>query len=346
MKVRFWGVRGSIPTPLTPREVQNRVTAIIQRLTPKDVETDEARAKFIAALPDWLFTTVGGNTSCVEVETSEGARLIFDAGSGLRELGNDLVKRENYKTNRVYHLFLSHFHWDHIQGLPFFGPAYDPENTFIVHSIRKTCKEFLENQMAQPYFPVQMFSERGLKAKFQFHLITNDEPSFKIGNATIEWHRVRHPGGSISYSVSDFTSTDEGSTNQKKISKKSDSVQLKTKPTKKFIYSTDAQLRPKDLVDTDENIRFYRNTDLMAVDSQYTLQDSIEKDGWGHSTFSMAVDFAIKWKVKKILLFHHEPTYNDKTVFGIKTSAEQYRDYRGAGFPEIDLAQEGMDIVL
>ena len=81
--------------------MQNRVTAIIQRLTPKDVETDEARAKFIAALPDWLFTTVGGNTSCVEVETSEGARLIFDAGSGLRELGNDLVKRENYKTNRV-----------------------------------------------------------------------------------------------------------------------------------------------------------------------------------------------------------------------------------------------------
>lgn len=346
MKVRFWGVRGSMPTPLTPHEVQNRVLAIVQRMTVKDLESDETRAKFVASLPDWLFTTVGGNTSCVEVETSEGTRLIFDAGSGLRELGNDLFNRADYQTNRIYHLFFSHFHWDHIQGLPFFGPAYDPANTIIVHSTRKNCREFLEAQMDQPYFPVQMFSENGLKAKFEFHLITNDEPTFKIGNTTIAWNRVRHPGGCVSYSVTDVTSTEVGTIAPNKIAGDSRSVNLKTKPLKKFIYSTDAELRPKDLIDTEANIRFYRDTDLMAVDSQYTLQDSIEKEGWGHSTFSMAVDFAIKWAVKKILLFHHEPTYNDKTIFTIKANAEHYRDYRGSSFPEIDLAQEGMDIIL
>ncbi|MEL3908083.1 MAG: MBL fold metallo-hydrolase [Treponemataceae bacterium] len=346
MRVRFWGVSGSIPTPLTPHEIQNRVVAIVQRIKKEDIESDVAREKFIASLPDWLFTTVGGNTSCLEVQTSDGTRIIFDAGSGLRGLGNDLIKRADYKTNRTYHLAISHFHWDHIQGLPFFAPAYDPENKIIVYSTRKQCKDFLEGQMHQPYFPVQMFDERGLRAQFEFHTITNDEPIIKIGNAELAWHRVRHPGGAVSYSVSDYTSSDEGSTNFERIPAKTNSVQLKTKPMKKFIYSTDTELRQKDLEHNETNNRFYSNTDLMVVDSQYTLKDGIEKGGWGHSTFSMAVDFAIKWKIKKILLFHHEPTYNDKTIFGIKKSAEDYRNYQGYSFPEIDLAQEGMDILL
>lgn len=320
MRLRFWGVRGSLPTPLTPTDIQNRVLAIVMRIQAKDVESESTREKFVADLPDWLFTTVGGNTSCVELETSDHSRIIFDAGTGLRELGNDLFLRPDYKTNRVYHLIFSHFHWDHIQGLPFFGPAYDAENTIIIYSTRKDCKQFLENQMLQPYFPVPMFGERGLKAKFEFRIIERDVPTFKIGNAEIGWHRVRHPGGAVSYSVMD---------NGKKI-----------------IYSTDTELRQQDLEKNEQNKKFYSDVDIMIIDAQYTLQDSIAKEGWGHSTYSMAVDFAINWGIKKILLFHQEPTYTDKAIFNIRSSAITYRDCQGMQLPEIDVAQEGMDIII
>lgn len=320
MRVHFWGVRGSVPTPLTPYEVQNRVMAVVQRMQKKDLENDASREKFVASLPDWLFTTVGGNTSCVEVETSDNQSIIFDAGTGLRELGTDLFKRASYNTNRIYHLIFSHFHWDHIQGIPFFGPAYDPRNKIIVYSTRKDCKAFLEKQMTQPYFPVPMFGERGLQAQFEFHTIEPTEKEFQIGNATIGWHRVRHPGGCVSYMIQDNG--------------------------KKFIYSTDTEFRQQDMEKTDANKRFYSNVDLMVIDAQYTLQDSIEKEGWGHSTYSMAVDFAINWDMKKILLFHQEPTYTDKVIFNIKESAENYRNYHGHTEPEIDVAQEGMDIIL
>lgn len=326
MRLRFWGVRGSIPTPLTPYEVQKRVTAIVQRIKPSDVQSDASREKFVANLPDWLFTTVGGNTSCVEVETADGERIIFDAGSGLRVLGEDLFKRANYKTKRNYHIFLSHFHHDHLQGLAFFGPAYDPENQITVYSTRKKCREYLEGQMTPPYFPVEMFSERGFRADFTFKTIERDERNIRLGSAIINWKLVRHPGGSVSYSITESSAS--------------------TKETKKFIYSTDTELREKDLIKNEANNEFYKEADILVIDSQYTLVDSIEKEGWGHSTYSMAVDFAINWGIKKILLFHHEPSYADKTIFSIKKSAENYRNYRASSLPVIDIAQEGMDIIL
>lgn len=327
MRIRFWGVRGSIPTPLTPHEIQNRVMAIVQRISPADLKNEASREKFVASLPDWLFTTVGGNTACVEVETADGERIIFDAGSGIRVLGLDLFTRADYKTNRNYHLAISHFHHDHLQGLPFFGPAYDPLNHVTVYSTRKNCREFFEGQMAQPYFPVQMFSERGLRAAFDFKIIARDEKHIPIGDAVLSWNLVRHPGGAVAYSITE--AADDSRTS-----------------FKKFIYSTDTELRQKDLEKNSNNQEIYNNADLLVIDSQYTLQDSIEKEGWGHSTYSMAVDFAINWNIKKVLLFHHEPTYNDKSIFGIKRSAETYRDYHGSTIPEIDIAQEGMDILL
>lgn len=120
MKVRFWGVRGSIPTSLNQFQVQNRIAAVVERISEKDVVDEDAKERFLASLPEWLFGTVGGNTSCVEVQTSDGQIIILDAGTGIRELGIDLMNRPEYKKNKHVHLFISHFHWDHIQGLPFF----------------------------------------------------------------------------------------------------------------------------------------------------------------------------------------------------------------------------------
>lgn len=325
MRIRFWGVRGSIPTPLTPDEMQNRIMAIVARISASDLISDYAREQFVANLPNWLFTTVGGNTSCVEVETEDGERIIFDAGSGLRVLGLDFLKRSNYKSNKNYNLVLSHFHYDHLQGLPFFAPAYESKNNIIVYSTQKQCRTYLQDHMKPPFFPTKMFDKQGLKASFDFKFIDYDQKDIPIGNVLLNFKLVSHPGGNASYSLQE--------------TKKDGKIV-------KFIYSTDTELRKRDLQVTETNKAFYSNVDLFVIDSQYMLQDFIEKEGWGHSTYSMAVDFAINWQIKKILLFHHEPNYNDKTIFNIKKNAEKYRDYQGSKIPEIDLAQEGMDILL
>ena len=106
----FWGVRGSIPTPLTPQQIQTKITAVVQRITQKDIASEDARERFIASLPEWLYGTTGGNTPCVEVKTANGTEIVLDAGSGIRVLGKTGVK----PADNHYNLLLSHFHWDHL----------------------------------------------------------------------------------------------------------------------------------------------------------------------------------------------------------------------------------------
>ena len=143
MKIRFWGVRGSVPTPLTPFQVQAKITAAIQRISEKDLKSPDARQKFISELPSWIYGTTGGNTSCVELLGENDSHIILDAGSGLRPLGKALAKTER----KNFSIFLSHFHWDHIQGLPFFDPAYKPDSKIDFYSAVEDARQnFLYNK--------------------------------------------------------------------------------------------------------------------------------------------------------------------------------------------------------
>ncbi len=317
MRVKFWGVRGSIAAPLTPDRVRSKIAAVVQRISVKDLESQDSREKFLASLPEWLFGTVGSNTACVEVETNDGQHLIFDAGSGLRELGIDFMKRPDYATNggNTYHIFLSHFHWDHIQGIPFFNPAYDSRNTIVFHSPRKNLKKFLEGQMRSPYFPITMLGKNGFRAKVEFDHIKQEEKFRELGPIKIGWNRVHHPCGCVAYSV-----LEDG---------------------KKMIFSTDTELRRKDFVRSERNLEFYMNADLFIIDAQYTLNEAILKEGWGHSTFSVVIDFASSWDVKSVVLFHHEPTYSDRKIFSIKKNAEWYMRKTCKKQMELFVAQEG-----
>ncbi|MGP1576093.1 MAG: MBL fold metallo-hydrolase [Treponema sp.] len=321
MRIHFWGVRGSIATPLSSEQIQAKISAVVQRITAKDIEDEDSRERFLASLPSWLFGTVGGNTTCVEIETENGEHIIFDAGSGIRQLGIDLQNRmDYYEKPHTYHLFFTHAHWDHIQGLPFFNPAYDPRNTIIIYSPRAKMQSFLEEQMKWPYFPVTMFGKGGFTADISFHYIEPHERYVTIGDAQIGWHRVRHPGGCVAYSVAN---------NEKKI-----------------IFSTDTELRPQDFERNDANIAFYSGVDLLIIDAQYTMSDSIQKIGWGHSTFSLAIDFANSWQIKKLALFHHEPTYNDKKILSIQENAQHYCSYVSHNQLEIFTAVEGKDFYI
>ncbi len=305
MEVRFWGVRGSIPTPLTAQQIMAKIDAVVQRISPKDLISSDTRQRFLASLPESIYGTVGGNTSCVEIRDSQDNVFLLDAGSGIREY----AKNGEHPQNKTYHIFLSHFHWDHIQGLPFFDEAYREDCKLIFYSAFPAAEKLLLKQMDLPFFPDTTFN-----STMSFNCIKTGQP-FKVGNCTIITKKMSHPGNSYS-----FAFEENG---------------------KKLIYATDVELSDKEQLDTETNKVFFDNADTIIIDSQYTVEEAFKKQNWGHSDFSCVVDFANHWNIKNVYLFHHEPTYDDKKLYSILQSAQWYSQYVLNSDIKISLAQEG-----
>ncbi|MCK9169202.1 MAG: MBL fold metallo-hydrolase [Treponema sp.] len=312
MKISFWGVRGSIPSPLTPMQIQAKITAVVQRITQKDIESQDSRERFIMTLPAWLYGTTGGNTPCVEVKSDDGTEIVLDAGSGLRVMG----KHGNKPADNHYNLLLSHFHWDHLQGLPFFDAAYNQETTIDIYSVFPAAKRLLRDQMKRPYFPVSFDT---FTKKINFHTISPAE-SFSIGNLKINCCKMSHPGNSYSYAL-----TENG---------------------KKFVYATDVELSQRDFDRTSARAAVFENADCVVLDSQYTVAEAYQKENWGHSAFCYAIDFAVHWNIKSVFLFHHEPMYDDKKLNSILLAARWYAEYIEHAEIKIYLATETSEIQL
>lgn len=311
MIVRFWGVRGSIPTPLTPEEVRRKISAVVERITPQDLESSEAKERFLAHLPRYIFGTVGGNTTSIEVRLKDGNVILIDAGTGIFRFASSVIREQ--PAPKVFHLFFTHFHWDHIQGFPFFSPAFDKNVVIHIYSPIENVEQILRDQMKPPYFPITIDT---MQAQFYFHKL--EEPQVKIGAATVSWRQMQHPGSSFSYKVEESQGA--------------------------FLFATDTELRDDDFARTEENRRFFSNVDILAIDSQYTLDEAIEKYDWGHSSYSLTVDFATEWDINTLVLFHHEPLYNDGKMFSIAQSAGWYSSHVGKQDVKILLAQEGLEL--
>jgi phosphoribosyl 1,2-cyclic phosphodiesterase len=313
MRVYFWGVRGSLPAPQQPSQIKSKISAIIERLTPEDLASQENRERFMAGLPPWLFGAVGGNTPCITIRGNDSPDvLVFDAGSGIREMGVAMFK-EQPKPCR-YHLFFSHFHWDHIQGLPFFGPAYDPSVGLDFYSPVAELEQIIQSQMCPPLFPVRMDT---MGSKKGFHVLNGP---ITAGNLGISYKAMNHPGGCYSYQVTDGK--------------------------RRVIYATDTELTAVDFSKDEENTRYFKDADLIIIDCQYTLGEAIEKYNWGHSAFSMAVDFAANWGIKHMVLFHHDPAYGDHKLYNMLQSARWYLERMNIKGIELTLATEGLEITL
>ncbi|HDQ14907.1 MAG TPA: MBL fold metallo-hydrolase [Sediminispirochaeta sp.] len=314
MKIRFWGVRGSIPTPLSPDEVRRKISSVLAQVGPQDIRDNKSRELFLSKLPASLFGTVGGNTTCLEVRLEDGRVILFDAGTGLSRFAASAAKELSHP--KEFHLFFTHFHWDHIQGFPFFTPqAFDGKCKIHVYSPREDVERILREQMKPPYFPITMDT---MQAKIEFHHLSASP--LRLGGAEISWRGVKHPGASFSYKVKDRSGA--------------------------FIFSTDTELSPEDFARSPENQSFYERADVLVMDSQYTLDEAIEKYDWGHSSYSLAVDFASEWKIKKLVLFHHEPLYNDNKMAAIEKSARWYKSHINQDQLDITIAREGLELVI
>lgn len=307
MKIRFWGVRGSIPTPLTPEQIQSKIMAAVQRITSADLENAETRAKFVSSLPSWIFGTTGGNTACVELCHND-TDIILDAGTGLRALG------KSKKCPKKYHLILSHFHWDHISGFPFFDHAFNPNLEIQIYSHKKDVEKYFRNQMIEPYSPPSVAPS--ITKKLVFNCLQEDKEFF-IDDIKVNSHKMRHPGDSYSFSF------EAGG--------------------KKFVYATDVELKCTDFSSSMGGEAVFKNADAIVIDSQYTVEEVYRKENWGHSAFCYAIDFAIYWNIKKVYLFHHEPAYDDRKLNSILQAAKWYARYIGRSDVQVELAKESLE---
>ena len=312
MIVRFWGVRGSSPTPLAPEELRSKIAAVVQRIKPAHLKNSDTRQQFLSSLPPELFGTAGGNTACIEIRTADGTLIILDTGTGLRELEKRMRKYREKVTD--IHIFLSHFHYDHLLGLPYFGSMYNPGVKVTFYSPYPAMQRILSGFMKVPYHPVDWQS---FAAGINFRTLKMNE-TLKLGGTEINWIRRNHPNGSISYKI--------------------------TETGRSFIYSTDTELTEKDFRRTEKNVSYFQNADAIVLDAQYTLGEAIEKYNWGHSSYSLAVEFVREFAIKKLFLFHHEPLNTDAEMEGILRSAQWFDnrlEHKSGSTLEIDLAREG-----
>lgn len=311
MRVHFWGVRGSVPTPMSAIQLRNKITAVVQRITPSDLKDEDSREKFIANLPEWLCSTVGGNTACVEL-SADNKTFLLDAGTGLHEFSH-------YSDNnsKEFHLFFSHFHWDHIQGIPFWNAFYDKSTILNIYSPWQFSVKILAKQMSAPYFPVSFSASA---PTIRFHLLKENTPR-QIGNVKVTCVKMPHPGNSYAY--------------------------LFEENGKKFVYATDVELTAMDEKNKEKAENLFKNADMLVLDAQYTIEELYKKPNWGHSSCCHDVDFARNCGVKNLYLFHHEPNYSDKEIFNITQTARWYAESENNSKKSkisIFSACEGMDI--
>ncbi len=271
LRVKFWGVRGSTPTP----QLENLV--------------------------------FGGNTPCVEVRLPSGEVFIFDAGTGARNLGLEL-QREHGQEVLAVNLFLTHFHWDHIQGIPFFAPLYEKQNSVVFHSFRAAggIEDMLRGQMQNPYFPVDF---EFMPAHKEFVDVSHEV--IKMAGLAIHPFPLNHPQGAVGYRL-----------------EKDGAV---------VVYATDLEHGHAEL---DSVLREYSaNADILIYDSQYTPEEYEKHRGWGHSTWLEATRVARDARVKHLVLFHHNPSHDDRTTQQLVEAARFH-------FESTVGAQEGSFLIL
>ena len=272
MKIKFYGTRGSIP-------VCNQE-----------------------------FLEFGGNTTAVKITRDNGRISILDAGTGIRQLGIDLVKNGFHQ--KELFIGFTHFHWDHIQGFPFFGPAYDTNMVINILAMGKdrgitNLEGIFKGQMKPEYFPVPLQS---MGAKFNFLKLEQNE--LNINGAKVRVIKQNHPGGSFGYRMEDNG--------------------------KSFVFCTDLEHGDSVLP---EIVDFCKNADLLVHEAQYTPEQLMAHQGWGHSSFDQAIEVAERAGVKKLAITHHDPEHNDAFLTKLEKECQKR-------FPNCIFAREHMEIII
>ncbi len=292
MKAIIWGSCGSLPSPSSSAAIRQKVKEAIWGAREQQFESLEAVDAYLEKLPHSARGTYKANTSCVQIVTSGDEFIFCDAGTGLRDFSLSLGKNPPPAT---YHIFVSHLHWDHIQGFPFFAPAYQAGNRIIFHGFHKTTEAAIRAQMDAPCFPVPF---EAMQADIEFD-IREDGDSFTVGDVQIDTIKQQHPGDSWGYRFE--------------------------QDGQRIIFSSDSEHGAEAREDHYPFIDFFHKADVLIFDGQYTFEEaSTEKRNWGHSDHMTAVELAARAQVRQLIVFHHEPAYSDAEIEEIHQDALRY----------------------
>ena len=281
MKLKFWGTRGSI------------------------------------AVPGQETIMYGGNTTCLEITLQSGRKLVIDAGTGIRALGNKL--KLGNKTVDI-HLLITHIHWDHILGFPFFRPLYDPSTRIIIDgypTCMKGLRSTFDNRMGDGFFPVK-FDD--LKAEIRY-LDRLSKRELEIDGMVIDSIPLQHPQGGFGYRFREGGKT--------------------------LVFITDNELRDDAWTGRTptEYAEFCKDADILIHDAQNSPLETGERKGWGHSDYNAAFDLAYRANVKKLILFHHDPSRTDLDVTALRVSCEDLAIIRHADMI-VEAAKENSELTL
>lgn len=319
IRVHFWGSRGSLPAPLGAAAVRAKVRDALLAARGHDLVTPEAIDAFIdRELPFSSRATFGGNTACVEIAAGGDEYVLLDLGTGLREFGRNLIAAHGNQRKYCFNVFLSHLHWDHIMGFPFFTPAYNAGNLIRIHGCHKSLREALRRQHQDPSFPVDFQS---LGATIEFVELTPGRTHQVAGLSVLPIQQF-HSGESYGYRFS--------------------------RDDKSIIYSTDCEHKYSVLDESYPFVHFYRNADLLIFDAMYSLADTVSvKEDWGHSSNIVAVELAQAAHVKRLVLFHHEPAYDDRMIEAVFGETVRFEELSRDGHKvEVIAAYDGLDLTV
>jgi phosphoribosyl 1,2-cyclic phosphodiesterase len=320
MKVRFWGTRGSLPVAQKAGAIQAKIARALVAAGGHVFEDEAEAAAFAQANLDFAtYGAYGGATSCVEIEGADDAYFVCDMGSGLREFGIDAFRRSAAGHPRTFHIFLSHLHWDHIMGFPFFGPAFDPGSTIVFHTGHADAEQALRRQQEEISFPVPF---DWMKANMSFEVHGLGEP-VEVAGVTVTLIRQHHSHDSYGYHFA--------------------------RDGRSVIYSTDSEHKLDNMESEAAFEAFFADADLVICDTMYSLGDTVSlKQDWGHSSNIVAVDLCHAAGAKRLALFHHEPTYTDEDIQRMHAETVRYEELVRADRPELEVicAYDGLEVVV
>ena len=306
MQLRLWGIRGSLPTPTTPEQNRLKLEEVLMQFERlRDSKVEISARTYLETLPPYLLGGYGGNTSCAEVTSGE-SRLLIDAGSGLKVFSERVMKTD--PATEEFHLYFTHFHWDHMIGLPFFFLLYKKRKTIHIYAPHDDTEDALRALFRKPNFPVPY---EVVKKQIRIHKVSPRE-AFRIGSLQVTPYQLDHPDPCWGVRVEA-----EG---------------------KALAWAVDTEGTRTSTEKLGADSGLYKNADLLVFDAQYSFSEALEKINWGHSSAPIGIDLAIRENVKTVIFAHHDPAASDENIYQAEEQTRHYyaellKARRRAGLP-------------
>lgn len=323
MRVKLWGVRGSLPAPVTPERLRKRLEETLGQFERiKDGHLPITASQFIDTLPVHLTGGYGGNTSCAEI-TYGKSRLLIDGGSGLRAFSDHIMRAE--PQTEEFHIYFTHFHWDHLIGLPFFSPMYIKGKTIHCYAVHSDLEDTLRTVFRKPNFPVPY---EIVQKQIKIHKL-EPRQKIKIGELEVTPYQLDHPDPCWGARIS---------AGGKSVA---------------WAVDTECTRVTKEEMGADQAL--YQHANLMVFDAQYSFGEALEKSNWGHSSGPVGIDLAIREEVKLALFVHHDPGADCEAISEAEAETRHYynellraRKHSGLKSPDLEwrFAREGEIIQL